>query len=101
MLITQKNILECNPPYVMELSNNTWQLVEQITLIEERYSLTIIEKDDEKISKRIIYLDETPFHVGEEVWELNYGSTLMTLNHKSLDGHPAKQVWQEYLTSNK
>ncbi len=101
MLISKKNILECNPPFLMELPNNKWQLVGQITLVGERYSVTIIEKDDGNFTKRIINLDEAPFYVGEDVWELNYGSTLMTLNHKSLDDHPAKQLWQEYLASNK
>ena len=46
-------------------------------------------------------LSETPFHVGADVWELNYGATLMTLNHEVLNGHPAKQLWQEWLSSNK
>jgi len=101
MLISKKNILECNPPFLMHLSNSKWQLVEQIALIDNRYHLTVMEKESESISKRVIYLDEAPFHVGEDVWELNYGSTLMTLNHESLAGHPAKQMWQEYLKNNK
>jgi hypothetical protein len=97
MLISQKDILECNPPFLMRLSNSAWQLVENVVLHEARYCLTIIEKIDGKFSKRLIQLDEAPFHVGEDVWELDYGSTLMTLRHESLTEHPAKQVWQDYL----
>lgn len=101
MLISQKNILECNPPFLMGLLNDKWQLVEHIALLEERYHLTIIGKEDEKFSKRVIDLEEVPFHVGAGVWELNYGSTLMTLSHESLAGHSAKLLWQEYIKNNK
>lgn len=97
MLISQKDILESNPPFLMDLSNNTWQLVEQIALIEEQYHLTIIDKNDEGFFKRVMHLDEKPFHIGVGVWELDYGSTLMTLDHASLAEHPAKNMWQEYL----
>lgn len=101
MLISKKNILETNPPFLMALTNNQWQIVAQITLLDERYKLTIIEKIDGKFTKRILQLDETPYHVGVDVWELNYGATLMTLKHESLADHPAKGMWQEFLKSNK
>jgi hypothetical protein len=97
MLISQKDILEYNPPFLMRMANSTWQLVENVVLDEKNYCLTIIEKVDGDFTKRIIQLDEAPFYVGVEVWELNYGSTLMTLRHESLTNHPAKHVWQDYV----
>lgn len=101
MLITQKDILKSRPPFLMQSATQVWLLIESFVLFEDNLNLAIIEKIDGSFSKRAMQISETPFHVGADVWELNYGATLMTLNHEVLNGHPAKQLWQEWLSSNK
>lgn len=101
MLITQKDILNSRPPFLMQAATQEWLLIESIALLENQLNLVIIEKIEGRFSKRILQLGETPFHVGADVWELNYGATLMTLNHATLSEHPAKLLWQEWLSSSK
>jgi len=101
MLITQKDILKSSPPFLMQSAKQEWLLIASITLLEASLNLVIIEKIDGCLSKRTMQLGETPFHVGADVWELNYGATLMTLHHESLLKHPAKLLWQEWINSNK
>ncbi len=101
MLITQKGLLNSSSPFLMQTATRGWLLVESITLHEGVLKLAIIEKIEERFSKRIMQLDETPFYVGADVWELNYGTTLMTLNHETLAEHPAMLLWQEWLSSTK
>lgn len=85
----------------MQSATQEWLLIESIVLFEDNLNLAIIEKIDGCFSKRAMQLGETPFHVGADVWELNYGATLMTLNHETLVEHPAKLLWKEWLSSNK
>lgn len=99
MLITQKDILKSSPPFLMQTSTQEWLLIESIALLEDSCTLEIIEKIGGRFAKRTMQLGEVPFHVGADVWELNYGATLMTLNHEALKGHPATLLWQEWLSS--
>ena len=97
MLNSPKNILDHQPPFVFSSTNEEWRLIVKIEQVEGKINLMVVEKKNDTFNTRVISLDETPFHVGADVWELNYGATIMTLNHSSLDNHPAKQLWQEWI----
>jgi len=99
MLITKKDISNQQGPLLMQIVNGDWQLVLSVKH-ENNFSIEIIEENNGEYSKRTISQDEPPFYVGADVWELNYGATLMTLNHETLVGHPAQQLWKGWLSSN-
>jgi len=97
MLNTQKNILNSSPPFLMQTAIQEWMLIESVSIDAEQYNLAIIEKNNGVFKKRTIQLAEPPFYIGAEIWELDYGATLMTLYHDSLVKHPAKKLWMEWL----
>ncbi len=97
MLNSPNNILDHNPPFIFVSANNEWLLIAKIEQVEGALNLKVVEKKNDTFSTRVIRLDETPFHVGAEIWELNYGATIKTLNHSSLVKHPATLLWQEWI----
>lgn len=97
MLNSPDNILDHHPPFIFVSAKSEWLLIAEIKQVENRIELMVIEKMNNEFSERIIRLEEKPFHVGAEIWELNYGATLKTLNHASLLQHPATLLWQEWI----
>jgi len=98
MLISNKDIANAQPPLLMKFADGNWKLVINI-IIASSFEFEILEKDNTSFTKRVISQVEPPFYVGEDVWELNYGATIMTLGHESLAGHPANQFWEDWKSS--
>ena len=101
MLNQRVDILEAHPPLLLSMPGNAWHLVislEKIT--EEKYHCTCIKQQDDSIQQYMKEISETPFHVGDGIWELSYGCELMTLLHSNLADHPATLLWQQWHKSN-
>lgn len=96
MLISKKDVSTADLPLLMQSTNGDWKLVLKIITASADFSFEIIEKINEKFVRRVISQSEPPFYVGADVWELDYGATLMTLHHETLKGHPASQLWQDW-----
>ncbi len=97
MLISDKDILISNPPFLLEFATNEWTLVSKISGSNNNLKLEIVERKNGVFSQRTLELNDPPFYVGADIWELEYGSRLMTLNHQSLIDHPARKIWKEWL----
>jgi hypothetical protein len=96
MLISKKEISTEDLPLLMQTTNGDWKLVSNIITTNVDFSIEILEKNNDKFAKRVISQPEPPFYVGADVWELDYGATLMTLSHETLKEHPASQLWQDW-----
>ena len=96
MLISKKDISTIQPPLLMQTSDSNWKLVLKAKT-STTFDIEILERESDEFVTRIITQKEPPFYVGEDIWELNYGATLMTLNHQSLNEHPAQQLWKDWL----
>ena len=93
MLNQRVDILEARPPLLFSMPGIAWHLIinlEKIT--EEKYLCTCIKQQDNSIQQYVKEISETPFHVGDGIWELSYGCELMTLLDSNLAGHPAKML---------
>ena len=99
MLPSKKEITAANLPLLLQVTNGDWKLVSKIISTAKDFSFEIVVKKDNEFVTRVISQPEPPFYVGVDVWELNYGATLMTLEHESLVGHPANQLWQDWSKS--
>ncbi len=97
MLNAQRDIANAKLPLLMQSSNGDWSLVVKVTIGEAKYNFHIVERLQEELTSRIISQQAAPFYIGADVWELDYGATLMTLHHASLTNHPANELWQQYL----
>ncbi len=96
MLNSQQDIASAKLPLLMQSSNGDWKLVIKVTIGETQYDFHIVDSSQEELSSRIISQQAAPFYVGADVWELDYGATLMTLHHASLSNHPANELWQQW-----
>lgn len=97
MLISDKDICKSNPPFLLQSATNEWTLISKISGSKHNLKLEIVERKNEEFSQRSLVLNDPPFYVGADVWELEYGSRLMTLNHPSLINHPAREIWKDWL----
>ncbi len=97
MLISDKDICKSNPPFLLQSATSEWTLVSKISGSNNNLKLAIVERKNGGFSQRTLELNDPPFYVGADVWELEYGSRLMTLNHPSLIDHPARKIWKEWL----
>ena len=96
MLPARKNILYCKPPYLLKFPTGKWSLITTVESRGEKIELSSLQLDDGECKARTVLLDELPYYVGADIWELPYGSVLMTLNHPTLKLHPANQLWSEW-----
>lgn len=96
LLPSNKNILNALPPFLMKHPDGKWSLVIRITKSDNSLELIILHLDECTFTQRKILLTTPPFHVGADIWELDYGSVLMTLSHPTLSSHPATSLWQRW-----
>ncbi len=97
MLNQRIDILEAQPPFLLTMPGNVWHLIINIEKIaEEKYCCACIKQQDNAVVQYTQDIHETPFHIGDGIWELSYGSELMTLVDSSLNDHPAKILWQQW-----
>ena len=101
MLSSNKDLSSSLPPFLLQSPDGDWKLVTKVNVADEACSLQIIEKKDQIFSTRTISQDAPAFYVGADVWELDYGASLMTLKHASLVNHPANLLWQQWLEYSK
>ncbi len=101
MLNQRIDILEAKPPLLFTTSSGAWHLVTDIKKIdEEKYYCTCIKQQNNTLQQYAQEIKETPFHVGNNIWELSYGSELMTLLDSSLNDHPATMLWKRWCKNN-
>ena len=79
----------------MEHAGGDWALVTSITHTQSRLHLLLLTRQKDRFSLRSLEVTDPPFYVGEDIWELEYGSVLMTLHHPTLRSHPAKKMYDE------
>jgi len=97
MLASKKELLNCSPPFLMKLVTGEWSLVVKISNLNNMINLLIVQSENNGFMQRNFVIPEPPFYVGADVWELEYGSVLMTLKHPSLNNHPAKILWEKWV----
>ncbi len=100
MLISKLKIQKTNPPFLLRSVTGGWTLVSKITETSNGLMLEAVERDYGEFVTRSIDLNEEPFSVGADIWELEYGTVLMTLTHQSLHDHPAQTLWKEWILHN-
>jgi hypothetical protein len=83
----------------MDHSAGDWSLVIYISKVDNGLNLTILSLKDNKYIQRNLLITVPPFYVGADIWELEFGSTLMTLDHPVLLEHPARIMWDKWNVS--
>ena len=99
MLNQRKDICEAVPPLLLTIPNGNFHLITDIKKIgSDKYLCNCIEKTDGKLKQYSHQIDDTPFHIAENIWELNYGVEIKTLLESDLSEHPATKLWQEWIS---
>ena len=98
MLIRPRNIYEVEPPFLILFGNGEWKVARQIlphtdgVAYLEPFSEDSTEADPDGV------IPGSPWHVGENVWEMDYSTQIMTLDHPQQRRHPAWQLWLQWLS---
>ncbi len=97
MLNQRIDIVDAPLPLLLSMPGDTWHLIIKIEkLSDDEFCCSCLRQSDNSIEEYTQDIHETPFHVGDGIWELSYGSELVTLLDSSLNDHPAKQLWQQW-----
>ena len=98
MLPSKKDISESNPPYLLKYPTGEWSLVSEIIYENSMQKLKIVYLKAGEFKQRVLEVESPLFYVGADIWELEFGSILMTLDHPTLHDHPAMNVWNQWLS---
>ena len=97
MLNQRIDICSATPPFLLSIPGNVWHLVITIEKSQQdKYICHCISHEGDNFNTYIHELQEPPFHVAENIWELSYGVEIMTLMDSSLSDHPARKLWQQW-----
>ena len=90
-----RSIFEAEPPFLVLFANGQWKLA--IEVIPHAQGIAISEPFSENTPDSNIVIPGSPWHVGDNVWELDYATQVMTLDHPNHHQHPAWQLWLHWL----
>jgi hypothetical protein len=94
MLRTEKDIFGVAPPFLILLPGGRWRLAAH--LFPHPHGLCVVEpRVDREPQARVLH--GQPWHVADDVWELDYGVQVMTLRQDYYASHPAWVQWQSWL----
>lgn len=98
MLIRPNDIYGVKPPFLIIFGNGDWKVAEKIAPHQEGVAFF------EPFSARPDDLADgvvqgAPWHVGDNVWEMDYNAQIMTLNHPHCQAHPAWRLWLQWLAT--
>ena len=100
MLNQRKSILEACPPLLITMSDGSWHLVTRVqTSASQGFEYECVKQTGNALEPYRLHLSEDPFHIGADIWELEYGVQIMTLMDASLETHPANSVWESWKQS--
>lgn len=96
MLVRPKDIFSVEPPFLILLGNGNWRVARAIHPHPDglAYVEPFSSADAESPSG---VLAGEPWHVGNHVWEMEYNTQIMTLDHPYHRAHPAWQLWLQWL----
>jgi hypothetical protein len=99
MLIRPRNIFETNPPFLIVFGNGQWKVARQLFPHPEgvAYLEPFSEHQDAEDPDGVI--PGSPWHVGDNVWEMDYNTQIMTLDHPHQHRHPGWRLWLHWLSS--
>ncbi|MGD2117941.1 MAG: hypothetical protein PVG66_06265 [Chromatiales bacterium] len=95
MLINSKDIYDAEPPFLILFANQQWKVASKLQPHNDGVGYVEPFSPDEDAMSGVI--PGSPWHVGDNVWELDYATQIMTLDHPNLRKHPAWQLWLQWL----
>ena len=97
MLNNRKDIIDAKLPLLLLAPDNSWELIVALEKIAaDHYQGLFVRIKNDQLEGRELSIHEAPFHVAEDIWELQYGVQVMTLDHYTLRNHPASTAWQQW-----
>ena len=90
-----RSIFDADPPFLVLFANKQWKLA--IDVKPHAQGIQIVEPFSTDEVHDSLVIPGSPWHVGENVWELDYATQVMTLDHPNHHSHPAWQLWLHWL----
>ena len=98
MLNQRKDISEVSPPLLLTFPTGNFHLITSIEYIEtNHYVCNCVKRLEGDFIHYQHHINDVPFYVAENIWELKFGVEIMTLLESDLINHPATRIWQEWI----
>lgn len=92
-----RSIFKADPPFLVIYANKQWKVA--LEILPHPKGAAFIEPYMENDPDQAIILPGTPWHIGDNVWEFDYATQVMTLDHPNYHNHPAWRLWLHWLKS--
>lgn len=99
MLATPLDIYSIEPPFLILLGDGSWRVARALFPFEDGVGYIEPFADGASEQAPSGVLPGRPWHVGDQVWELDYNAQIMTLDHPHHRKHPAWRLWLQWLSS--
>ena len=98
MPIRPRDIFEVEPPFLILFGNGEWKVARQ--LLPHADGIAYLEPFSDRTADTEPdgVIPGAPWHVGDNLWEMDYSTQIMTLNHPHQQRHPAWQLWLQWLS---
>lgn len=98
MLTRPRDIFAEEPPFLIVFGNGQWKVARQLLPHADgvAYLEPFSERRDDEEPDGVIH--GSPWHVGDSVWEMDYNTQIMTLNHPHQHRHPGWRLWLHWLS---
>lgn len=97
MLVSNKDIHSINPPFLILFADGSWKVAAHIFPHAEGLCYVQPFYDSDEADNKVGLLVGAPFHVADNVWEMEYSVQIMTLAGDYYHDHPAWAFWQEWV----
>lgn len=94
MLRTDKDILDVSPPFLVLLPGARWRLA--VHVFPHPEGLCVLEPFYDRSGAARV-LAGRPWHVADEVWELDWGVQVVRLREGDYAGHACWDLWRRWL----
>lgn len=98
MLFTIRDILAIDPPFLIVFGDGQWRVARRVESHPDGLAFFEPFSPQPKDVPDGV-LPGIPWHVGDNLWELDYHTQIMTLDHPHQHGHPGWRLWLHWLSS--
>ena len=98
MLSQPNDIYAIEPPFLILFGDGSWRVARELFPYQDGVGFVEPFADQADRDHPSGVVPGQPWHVGDEVWELDYNAQIMTLDHPHHHKHPGWRLWLQWLS---
>ncbi len=92
-----RDIFAAAPPFLIVFANGQWRVATQVFKHSDGVGFIEPFASDTDLERPSGVIPGATWHVGDNLWETDYKTRIMNLDHPHDRRHPARQLWLQWL----